>query len=152
MPIFRHQPSPGAFANSAALPPASPAEPIEAVPIAAIKGHPFAAVITMAELDATERIGVPWQVKGVKLSRSHVVIQSRRMCHLGRKVVLAVHMIDAVPTALLGKVVGCEYTTQGRHAIGIELVVMEENPEINEWVTSLNPARANHRIKPPAAL
>lgn len=148
MPLTRHNPAP--FAASGSVPIVAGA-PIEPVAVGSVKGHPFAAVITMAELDSTERIGIPWQVKGVRLSRSHVVLQSRRMCHLGRKVVLAVHMIDSVPTALMGKVVGCEYTTQGKHAVAVELAVMEENPEISEWVHSLHPSRANHRIKPPGS-
>ena len=109
------------------------------------KGHAFAAAITMTEMDMRERTGMHWPAKGLRLSRSHVVLRCRRMCHMGRKVVLAIHLIDSEPTPLMGHVVACEYLGNGEHGVAVKLMPMEDNPLIADWVSSLWPVRPGSR-------
>jgi hypothetical protein len=114
-------------------------------------GHPFAGQLTMAELDAVERPGQHWPVRGVRLSRSHLILRSRRMCHIDRRVVVAVHLIDSIPTPLVGYVAACEYSGAGHHTIAIRLEVAEENQMIAAWVASLCPMKGGVQSKPSAA-
>jgi hypothetical protein len=90
----------------------------------------------MTELDDRERPGPTWNGNGAELSRSHVVVKSRRMCYSGRLLLLAVHLIDDRPVPLLGRVYSCEYDGDGQYRIGLDLLPIPERPEIRDWILS----------------
>ncbi|MFG0328044.1 MAG: hypothetical protein ACF8SC_12350 [Phycisphaerales bacterium JB037] len=101
------------------------------------KGHPFEAEMDAADLDDRRRPGPTFIVRGIELSRSHVVISSRRMCYVGREVLLAVHLVDNEPMGLMGRVVSCDYAGIGCYRIDIDLQELPKEAPIREWLCDL---------------
>lgn len=100
-----------------------------------IQGHPFSAELDAAELDDRERPGAPWTAKAQIINRSHLVLLSRRMCFLGRLVIVAVHLVDDQPMILLGRTVECEYHGEGLYRVILELQKLTHNLDIDTWIT-----------------
>lgn len=134
-------------AGTTAAPPAPPAPGIAgpagmpgmpAAPVSAgrTKLHPFNAELDASELDERWRPGTTWTAKARGLGRSHLVLQSRRMTYVGRVIVAAVHLIDAEPVALMGRVSVCEYEQEGLYRIELELLPVPGQGPIRDWVTS----------------
>jgi hypothetical protein len=96
---------------------------------ARVPGHPFKADLDLAEIDDRQRPGPSWAARAHTLSRSHLVVLSRRMSYPKRIMLVAVHLIDARPTPLVGKVLECEYHAEGMYRIVLELLPLPE-PEI----------------------
>jgi hypothetical protein len=109
-------------------------QPAETPPAAKPGGHEFDAEMDAAELDDRERPGPPWTARGTRLSRSGVVIRSRRMSFAGRKVLLAVHLIDSEPVPLCGLVRTCDYEGEGLYTLTLDFVPVPERPEVREWL------------------
>jgi hypothetical protein len=99
-------------------------------------GVRFDAELDLCELDDRERPGPTWSGKGRELSRSHLVILSRRMCYPGRRVLSAVHLIDAEPVPLFGKVMACDYDTDGLYRVELELLKVPEQADIGAWLAA----------------
>lgn len=97
-------------------------------------GARFDAELDLTELDDRERPGPTWSGKGRELSRSHLILRSRRMSYVGRQMLLAVHLIDDQPVPLFGRVFLCEYDGDGQYKIGLDLFPVPERPEIRDWV------------------
>lgn len=97
-------------------------------------GHKFNAELDAAELDDRMRPGSTWTAYSRELSRSHVVLVSRRMCYQNRLIVIAVHLIDAEPVPLMGRVTACEYESDALYRIELELLPMPTQGPIREWV------------------
>lgn len=124
-------PAPG-IAGPAGMP-GMPAAPVSA---GRTKLHPFNAELDASELDERWRPGTTWTAKARGLGRSHLVLQSRRMTYVGRVIVAAVHLIDAEPVALMGRVSVCEYEQEGLYRIELELLPVPGQGPIRDWVTS----------------
>lgn len=97
-------------------------------------GSRFDADMEMTELDDRERPGPTWTGKGRELSRSHMVVRSRRMSYVGRQILVAIHLIDDRPVPLLGRVYVCEYDGDGQYKLGLDLLPIPERPEIRDWI------------------
>lgn len=97
----------------------------------------FEAELEVTEIDDRLRPGAWFSAKGKELGRSSVVFVSRRMVHIGRLVLLAVHMIDDRPTPLFGQVGSCEYDTDGMHRLSIDLRPLPDQVLIDEWMATL---------------
>lgn len=97
-------------------------------------GHEFDAELDATELDERDRPTTTWTARGRRLSRSNIVIRSRRMCYAGRRVLLAVHLIDSQPVALFGLVRTCEYDGEGMYLISLDFLPPPERPEVREWL------------------
>lgn len=110
-----------------------PAAPVSA---GRMRLHAFNAELDAAELDDRWRPGSTWSAKARGLGRSHLIMMSRRMTYVGRVIVVAVHLIDAEPVPLLGRVSVCEYEAEGQYRIELELLPMPDQGAIREWVTS----------------
>lgn len=104
-------------------------------------GRPFSAEIDASEIDERLRPGPVWTARARELSRSHLVLTSRRMCYVGRLVVMAIHLIDAEPTPLFGRVADCEYDGEGLYRLDVDLLELPEHREIKTWIE----ARARNR-------
>lgn len=100
------------------------------------RGARFDAEMDLTELDDRERPGPTWTGHGRELSRSHIVIRSRRMCYPGRLLLIAIHLIDDRPVPLVGRVYTCEYDGDGQYKIGLDLLPVPERPEIRDWILS----------------
>jgi hypothetical protein len=97
----------------------------------------FDAELDLAELDDRERPGPTWPAKGRELGRSHLILRTRRMCYLNRRILIAVHLIDDRPVPLFGKVVNCEYDGDGLYKVDLDLMRVPERPEIAAWLDTL---------------
>lgn len=126
-------PAPPAGATAQAEYPGVPSAPVS---VGRMKLHPFNAELDATELDERWRPGTTWTAKARGLSRSHLVLQSRRMTYVGRVVVAAVHLIDSEPVALMGRVSACEYEQEGMYRIELELLPVPAQGPIKDWVTS----------------
>lgn len=98
------------------------------------RGRSFDAEIDLAEIDERNRPGPTWQARARALSRSNLVVCTRRMCYVGRDVVLAVHLIDDRPIPLYGRVFACEYEGDGMHAVDIDLLELPQESTFETWV------------------
>ena len=96
-------------------------------------GHPFKADVDIAEIDDRARPGLAWVARTVNLSRSHLTVLSRRMSYPRRIMLVAVHLIDAKPTPLMGRVVECEYHSEGLYRIVLELIPLPESEVLAQW-------------------
>jgi hypothetical protein len=99
-----------------------------------INGHRFNAELDVAEIDDRSRPGLAWSARGRELSCSQLVLLSRRMVHVGRLLLVAVHLIDDRPTPLFGKVAECEYESEGMHRIVLDFLPMPESESLRSWV------------------
>lgn len=99
-------------------------------------GHRFEAELDASELDDRMRPGGTWGARAREISRSGMILVSRRMCYHGRLIVLAVHLIDDAPVPLMGRVIGCEYEADGLYRTELELLPMPAQGPIPEWVTA----------------
>lgn len=99
--------------------------------------RPFAADIDIAELDEQLRPTTSWPGKSKELSRSTLIVASRRMIHIGRIMIVAVHLIDSEPVPLMGRVCECSYESYGMHRIVLDLVPIPEVAPVQAWLSSL---------------
>lgn len=97
-------------------------------------GRPFSAEIDASEIDERLRPGPVWTARARELSRSHIVVGSRRMCYVGRLVIMAIHLIDAEPTPLFGRVVECEYDGEGLYRLDLDLLECPDHRELRAWL------------------
>jgi hypothetical protein len=98
--------------------------------------RPFAAEIDIAELDDQLRAVATWPGKSKELSRSTLIIGSRRMIHTGKIMLVAVHLIDSEPVPLMGRVSECAYEGYSMHRIVLDLVPLPESAVIQAWLSS----------------
>jgi hypothetical protein len=105
--------------------PRRPAKPV---------GVRFDAELDLTELDDRDRPGLVWSARGRELSRAHLVLRSRRMCYTGRRILLAVHLIDDAPVPLMGRVTSCDYDGDGMYKVELELMQVPHRPEIVQWI------------------
>ena len=101
-------------------------------------GHVFEAELDIAEIDERGRPDHPWIARARLLSRSNIVIRSRRMCYLGREVILAIHLIDGSPVGLYGRIESCDYDGDGQYVVDIDLISLPDRPELHAWVEQLS--------------
>jgi hypothetical protein len=99
-------------------------------------GFRFDAELDLAEMDDRGRPGPVWTGKGKAISRSNLIFRSRRMCYIGRTILMAVHLIDDKPVALIGTVQACDYDGDGQYKVDIDLIPMPDDPEIARWLTA----------------
>lgn len=102
-------------------------------------GYEFNAELDLCELDDRERPGLTWGAQAQELSRSHLVFRSRRMCYTGRKLLVAVHLIDDRPVALAGTVTSCSYDSEGMYLVEIEFMRLPAWPDVAAWVNQRRP-------------
>jgi len=117
-------------------------EPGVAAPNAAASGPTrgratrFDAELDTAELDDRERPGPTWSARARNISRSTLTFVSRRMCYAGRRIVVAVHLIDDRPTPLFGVVRNCEYESEGLYRTELTLAPVPDRSSIQTWIAN----------------
>lgn len=97
-------------------------------------GNCFEAEVDMAELDDRDRPLTTWTARAFELSRSNLIIRSRRMCYVGKLVMVAVHLIDDQPVPLFGKVYSCDYDGDGLYKVDLDLLPVPDRNEIRAWL------------------
>lgn len=115
--------------------------PANAGPAASLRAAPgrpqsrsFHAEVDCSELDDRDRPGATWVAHTTSISRSSITLRSRRMCYVGRQVVMAVHLIDDRPSALFGRVVSCEYDAEGMHVLDLDLLPVPTSAPVLAWL------------------
>lgn len=102
-------------------------------------GHRFDAELDVCELDERERPGLTWPAQAQELSRSHLVFRSRRMCYTGRRLLIAVHLIDDAPAPLCGRVTTCAYDSDGMYRVELEFARVPTWPDVAAWLAQRRP-------------
>lgn len=97
----------------------------------------FRADLDVAELDDRHRPGPTWAGRGIELSRSSMTFRSRRLCYEGRRLVVAVHLVDDRPVALFGLVSKSEYDGEGLYRTTVMLQPIPEEEPVRNWVQSV---------------
>ncbi len=82
------------------------------------------------------RPGRTWTCRARELSRSNIVLISRRMCYTGRILVMAVHLIDDAPVPLMGRIVQCEYEADGLYRVDLDLLPLPPTGPHRDWVVA----------------
>ncbi len=123
-----HEPS-GAFLEG-------PETPARARAGSRPQGNKFDAEMDCTELDDRMRPGRIWACRARELSRANIILISRRMCYVGRILLMAVHLIDDAPVPLMGRIVGCEYEADGLYRVDLDLLPMPAAGAHREWVTA----------------
>lgn len=88
----------------------------------------------MAELDDRDRPMTTWSARAFELSRANLIIRSRRMCYVGKLVMVAVHLIDDHPVPLFGKVHACDYDGDGLYKVDLDLLPVPDRNDIRTWL------------------
>lgn len=109
------------------------------------RGHRFEAEMDAAELDERGRPVSTWTARGRELDRSRLTFMSRRMCYPGRHVVVAIHLIDASPVPLFGRVSACEYEGDGLCRVDLDLLEVPEDRPIRDWLDAIVRRRGGNR-------
>lgn len=99
-------------------------------------GTKFDAELDCAELDDRMRPGRTWACRARELSRSSIMLMSRRMCYVNRILIMAVHLIDDAPVALMGRIASCEYEADGMYRIDIDLLPLPPSGPHRDWVAA----------------
>ena len=136
-------PPPSGSQPAQSAPPASPSKPAPLSGARVRKGHRFEAEMDVAELDDRGRPVSTWTARGRELDCARLSFMSRRMCYPGRHVIVAVHLIDASPVPLFGKVVACEYEGEGLCRVDLELNEVPEDKPIRDWMDVITRRRGN---------
>jgi hypothetical protein len=110
-----------------------------------IRGHSFSADLDVAEIDEKAHPGPTWSARAATISRSHLVVLSRRMTYPSRYLLVAVHLVDDRPVPLLGKVTACDYDGEGLYHIVLELVPIPTKLAVEPWIASLTSSSRGHR-------
>lgn len=104
-------------------------------------GRLFRADADVSELDDKGRPGPAWTVTTTHLGRANLSISSRRLVYEGRVLVLAVHLLDATPTLLCGRVKSCAYSGDSSHLIVMDLLPAPADETITRWLMGRAPQR-----------
>lgn len=102
-----------------------------------IRGHAFSADLDVSELDDKAQPGPTWSARAATISRSHLIVLSRRMSYPGRYLLVAVHLVDDRPVPLLGKVSACDYDAEGLYHIILDLVPIPTKLHVEPWIAHL---------------
>ncbi len=102
-----------------------------------VSGHTFKAIADFSELDDRFRPGPKWTGRALRLSKSHLVFQSRRMCHKDRTIAAAIHRIDSDPVPLVGTVSQCVYSSDGMYAAVLDFIARPDSPEFHAWLAGV---------------
>ena len=96
--------------------------------------HSFETELVVGEVDDRGRPSTAWAARGKDVSRERLVFLSRRMVRVGSLVIVAVHMIDDQPMPLFGKILECEYASEGMHRVVLEFRPVPWSVELRTWM------------------
>jgi hypothetical protein len=101
------------------------------------KGAAFSAELDLAEFDDRGRVKSVWTARASMLSRSNVVIRSRRMIYPEGVIGILIHLIDSKPVVLLGRVAICDYDADGLYVVDLDLIPMPSDGPIAKWAAAI---------------
>lgn len=116
------------------LPDGAPAPPVDYLSRPGRpKSRPFSAELDLVELSEQGRTLGTWSARAAGLSRSNLVVRSRRMVYAHRTIGVLIHLIDSKPVVLFGRAVSCEYGDEGQYVVDLDLIPIPESGPIATW-------------------
>ncbi|MBX3323456.1 MAG: hypothetical protein KF757_10730 [Phycisphaeraceae bacterium] len=100
------------------------------------KGAAFSAELDLAEFDERGRVKSVWTARAALLSRSNIVIRSRRMIYPESTIGIMIHLIDSKPVVLLARVVLCDYDCDGLYFVDLDLIPLPTEGPVAKWAAS----------------
>lgn len=100
------------------------------------KGAAFSAELDLTEFDERWRVKSVWSARAASLSRSNIVLRSRRMIYPESTVGIMIHLIDSKPVVLLGRVLVCDYDCDGLYLVDLDLVPVPKDGPIAKWASA----------------
>ncbi|GAB4386426.1 MAG: hypothetical protein Kow0022_15370 [Phycisphaerales bacterium] len=100
------------------------------------EGRPFSAELDLVEFDERWRIVSTWSARACSLSRSNIVVRSRRMVYRNTPIGVLIHLIDDAPVPLLTRSYHCEYDGDGMYRVDLDLVPIPESGPVAVWAKS----------------
>ena len=59
------------------------------------------------------------------------------MCHAGRRLLIAIHLVDDKPIVLHGQVTNCDYDTNSQHTVSIDLEPIPNTSDVRKWIRKM---------------
>jgi hypothetical protein len=103
---------------------------------ASLDARPFHAELDVAELGDRDEPGPAWTARAESISRSRIAFRSRALSYPGRRLIIAVHLVDGEPVGFAGKVVSCDYCGTGLYHTVLELEYIPREGKAREWLLS----------------
>ena len=97
------------------------------------KATTFTAELDLVELDVMGRSQAIWSARAAGLSRSSIIVLSRRMIYTHRTIGVLIHLVDSKPVVLFSRAVSCEYVGNGQHVVDLDLIPIPEIGPIALW-------------------
>lgn len=100
------------------------------------EGRRFSAELDLVEFDERWRIVSTWSARACSLSRSNIVVRSRRMVYRNTPIGVLIHLIDDAPVPLFTRSYHCEYDGDGMYRVDLDLVPIPESGPVAVWAKS----------------
>ncbi len=95
--------------------------------------HEFTAELDLVELSDTGRQLAIWSARAIGLSRSNLVVRSRRMIYAHQAIGALIHLVDSEPVVLFGRAVDCEYAGEGQYVVDLDFIPIPATGPIAQW-------------------
>lgn len=99
------------------------------------KCHAFTAELDLVELTDTGRQNAIWSARAIGLSKSSLIVRSRRMVYAHQAIGALIHLVDSKPVVLFGRATSCDYAGEARYVIDIDLIAIPSAGPIATWAT-----------------
>jgi hypothetical protein len=99
------------------------------------KCHAFTAELDLVELSDTGRQNAIWTARAIGLSKSNLVVRSRRMVYAHQALGALIHLVDSQPVVLFGRAISCDYAGDARYVIDIDLISIPNAGPIATWAS-----------------
>lgn len=101
------------------------------------EGRAFTADLDLVEFDDRGRVVSTWSARACSLSRSNIVVRSRRMVYRQVPIGVLIHLIDSTPVPLFSRAYHCDYDGEGMYKIDLDLLPLPDSGPIAAWVKSI---------------
>lgn len=100
------------------------------------EGRHFTAELDLVEFDDRWRVVSTWSARACSLSRSNLVVRSRRMVYRQTPIGVLIHLIDATPVPLFTRAYHCDYDGDGMYRVDLDLLPLPDTGPVAAWIKS----------------
>ncbi|KAA0215345.1 MAG: hypothetical protein DYG94_04335 [Leptolyngbya sp. PLA3] len=101
------------------------------------EGRQFTAELDLVEFDERGRVTSTWSARACSLSRSNLVVRSRRMIYRQTPIGVLIHLIDATPVPLYARAYHCDYDGDGMYKVDLDLLPLPDYGPVAAWLKSI---------------
>lgn len=101
------------------------------------EGRQFTAELDLVEFDERGRVTSTWSARACSLSRSNLVVRSRRMIYRQTPIGVLIHLIDSEPVPLYARAYHCDYDGEGMYKVDLDLLPLPDHGPVAAWVKSI---------------